>query len=89
MLGKKPKRVVAVATGPECPPALDYLWVLFCELLSGVPANGFTPPAPGWSDIAHWCALTGTELRPWEVRVIVMLGVLRAGILSEEKPKGS
>jgi hypothetical protein len=55
------------------------------DVLAGQEA-GFGPATVTWEGLAAWCALTGETPEPWEARTLVRLGVLRANILSEEKP---
>lgn len=70
------------AVQPPFPPLLAYLWRWFAEVLSGEPA-GQGPARVTWTGLQSWQALTGTSLRPWEARLMVELGALRAAVLME------
>jgi hypothetical protein len=69
---------------PAFPDDLDYLWLWFCEIADGVAENGMAPAGVSWVDLSAWCRVTGELLEPWEARLLVRLGALRAAILAEK-----
>lgn len=71
------------AGAPEFPEPLAYLWGFFLDCMRGIAPNGMVPPAIGWSDVAAWAAITRVRLEPWEARLIVDLGAMRAAIRAE------
>jgi hypothetical protein len=85
-LGKKVK-IAAIDDGPECPPALTYLWGYFCEIASGLPSTGFGPPVVTWEALAAWSAFMRIALEPWEARALVELGACRASVDAEERAR--
>jgi len=42
------------------------------------------PAIVTWESVSHWSAQMDIELEPWEVKELVSLGNLRAGIQSEK-----
>ncbi|MGE0575384.1 MAG: hypothetical protein AB7F22_10635 [Reyranella sp.] len=50
--------------------------------MAGV-APGYGPAQPTWADLRAWADLTGETLHPWEARLIVRLGMVRASTLAE------
>jgi hypothetical protein len=66
---------------PECPESLTYLWLRFAEIAPGLAGTGWGPAVVTWRDLEAWRAVTGGVLAPWEARVLVRLGALRAEIL--------
>jgi hypothetical protein len=86
MLGRKSKEEVAPEP-PAFPYLLGYVWGWFEEILDGLAANGFAPPMVTWADIGWWSELTGNALEPWEARLLVKLGSVRAIAVSEKTKK--
>lgn len=83
MLGRKAKQESAPEP-PSFPELLGYVWVWFDEILDGLAANGFAPPMVTWADLGWWSELTGNVLEPWEARLLVRLGAVRAVAVSEK-----
>lgn len=67
------------------PAPVDYLWSWFWDILAGVPASGMAPAAIGWPDLVAWSQIMNVRLEPWEARLIVQLGTLRASVLASKK----
>lgn len=84
--GKAAATRVKALDGPQLPERLAYLWIWFVEIYSGVSGGGFSVPGVGWTDLAAWAALTGEQPEPWEARVLVDLGSLKASTDSKPKP---
>lgn len=59
--------------GPEIPPQAAHLLGWFYELNTGRTSSGFGPNPLTWGDFMAWSGLTGTTLRPWEVRMLKRL----------------
>jgi len=59
--------------GPEAPPQAAHLLGWFYELNAGRTSSGFGPNPLTWGDFTAWSSLTGTTLRPWEVRMLKRL----------------
>lgn len=59
--------------GPEVPPQAAHLLGWFYELNAGRTSSGFGPNPLTWGDFTAWASLTGTTLRPWEVRMLKRL----------------
>jgi len=54
------------------------------EICSGLGSNGFGPALVTWEALTAWQRLMDIgPIEPWEVRVLVDLGMLRARINSE------
>lgn len=84
---RKPKEPV-ISAGPPFPEELAYLWDWFSSLRLGLAANGFGPPVVTWEAIRAWQVLVGVdEVEPWEAETLVQLGLLRAAINAEQRPK--
>jgi hypothetical protein len=86
-LGHKGQARAVRRPGPKLPFQIAYLWDCFRQIDCGIASNGFGPPLITWSEIAAFCALTGTALRPWEVLVLVKLSVIRANIDAQAAKK--
>jgi hypothetical protein len=67
--GKRP----AELDGPECPPLLEPLWMMFCQVSRGRTSNGFGANPLTWADIEAWGRLTATDPSPWEIDLLVTL----------------
>jgi hypothetical protein len=86
-LGIKPKQPV-IDEGPPFPDELHYLWSAFQDISSGLSSSGFGPPMVTWEALSAWQHLVRFgEIEPWEATALVQLGMARAVIASEEKPK--
>lgn len=72
-----------VPVGPEVPPQAAHLLDWFGELSTGRTSNGFGPNPLTWSDITAWASLTGTDLRPWEVRLLKQLDIVFLNVHAE------
>ena len=59
--------------GPEIPPPAAHLLGWFYELNAGRTSSGFGLNPLTWGDFTAWASLTGTTLRPWEVRMMKRL----------------
>lgn len=77
---------IVVPAAPPFPLPLGYLWGWFFELLEGAEPGGMGPSRVTWGTLTSWCALTATELEPWEARVLVRLGTVFAAAMSADKP---
>lgn len=66
-------RRLARLDGPPLPDEGEHVWRWFLELSTARGSSGFGPNPISYPDIAAWAALTGTLLRPGEVRAICML----------------
>lgn len=67
--------------GPEMPLELTYLWRWFQELSATRGSNGFGPNPITYTEIDTWARLTGTIIRPMEVRLIMTLdGLFRIAV---------
>lgn len=66
---------------PAFPDALGHVWAWFCEIRGGLQGNGWGCASITWRDLEAWRALTGETPEPWEARLLVRLGALRAEIL--------
>lgn len=77
---QKPKPVAAAVEQLSCPAPLVYLWRWFSDVMDGVASNGMGPRQIAWQDLAAWCAITGTDIDPWEARVLLALSTQRAVI---------
>lgn len=47
-----------------------HLWNAFAEMHAARSGNGFGGNPISYAEIAAYCAVTGTDLSPWEVKVI-------------------
>jgi len=74
---------------PPFPARLTYLWRDFCDIVAGMEGNGWGPPVITWQGLSAWCKMTGAQLAPWEARLLIRLGSLRARILSEASSERS
>lgn len=70
--------------GPPFPEPLDYLWELFTHISMGLPISGMAPPTISWNTLHAWQQLNDTKIEPWEAETLVKLGMMRAGIQSEQ-----
>lgn len=83
--GRKKKPVEIVPDAPPFPDELSYLWQHFIELAGGLASNGFGPPLVTWEALQAWqIAMDIGPLEPWEMRTLVDLGRLRAGVQAEK-----
>lgn len=73
---------------PPFPKRLAYLWIDFCDVIAGMDGNGWGPQVVTWEGLHAWSAMTGTNLDPWEAKLMIRLGSLRARILSEQSGDG-
>lgn len=55
---------------PELPTDFSHIWNAFAELHAARGGNGFGGNPISYGEIAAYRALTGTDLSPWEVKVI-------------------
>ena len=69
--------------GAEPPPQAAHLLGWFQELSAGRTSSGFGWNPLAWGDFMAWSALTGTTLRPWEVRMLKRLDHLFLKIHAE------
>ena len=69
--------------GPEAPPQAAHLLGWFNEISAGRTSSGFGWNPLTWADLAAWSRLTGTALRPWEVRMLKRLDHLFLKIQAE------
>ena len=70
--------------GPSCPALVWYLWLWFCELSCGLAPSGFAPPIVTWEALESWSRQMDIDVAPWEARMLVRLGQMRADILMEK-----
>lgn len=70
-------RAIALLQGPPLPEALSYLYDWSVELhgKSGFGQHGGVLPLT-YTTIADWSRLTGTEVRPDEVRALMLLDAI-------------
>lgn len=87
-LGRKPVAIPLIENGAEFPGGLEYLWNMFLEILSGQ-AAGFGPAIITWEGLFAWSHLTATPIEPWECKTLVRLGITRANVFGEVKPRGT
>lgn len=74
--------------GPPLPPTCIHLYRWFTELSVARGGNGFGPNPLRYVDIAAWSELTGTLIRPGEVRVLLRLDqVYLTEMMSAKAPK--
>lgn len=73
---------------PPFPVVLAYLWAWFCDISAGIAGNGTTPPVITWEAAAAWAISTGINPEPWEYRAMLVLGAMRANIISEGIRRG-
>jgi len=83
MFGLKSPATLSEPT-PPFPFQLSYLWDFFLEVSIGLAISGMAPAIVTWESVSHWSAQMDVELEPWEVKELVSLGNLRAGIQSEK-----
>ncbi len=70
---------------PPFPEELDYLWDWFLELFQGVVHNGMAEPTVTWEALRAWqIACDIGPIEPWEAKVLVALGSMRARVMSEK-----
>jgi hypothetical protein len=75
--GRRPKAL----DGSEIPLELAYLWGWFQELSATRGSNGWGPNPITYTEVATWARLTGTIIRPMEVRLIMTLdGLFRIAV---------
>jgi hypothetical protein len=74
---------------PPFPFQLSYLWDFFLEVSAGLSVSGMAPAVVTWESVSMWSQLMDIELEPWEVRELVNLGNLRAGVQSEKIAKAA
>lgn len=72
------------APPPPYPARLDYLWRDFVDIIRGMEGGGFSAPLVSWQGLKAWSEIMGRTLEPWEARLIVHLGMVRADILAEK-----
>ena len=80
------KRRPAALDGPEIPPQAAHVFGWFIELNQGRRSNGFGLDPLGWGDIRDWSALTATELRPYEVRLLKRLDSTFLSVMNAKEP---
>jgi hypothetical protein len=66
-------RPLAALDGPPLPDICEHIWRWFQELSAGRGSNGFGINPIGYRDIEAWSTLTGTIVRPGEVKTIMIL----------------
>lgn len=67
-------KIRARLTPPYLPPALDYLWDWFAELVRGIAPSGMGGVRIAWQDVHAWSACCAVELAPWESRALLAMG---------------
>lgn len=81
------KALAKLTAGPEPPDAVSYLrdWLLEIHGHSGVGMNGLAPVT--YATVESWARLTGTIVRPEEVRALVQLDAALIAAAQDEQPK--
>lgn len=69
--------------GPELPLDVAHIWRWFVEIAAGRGSNGWGPNPISYLDIDAWARLTGTIMRPTEVRAIVLVDQTWRGQVSK------
>lgn len=72
---------------PAAPAGLLYLLGWYVEWASGRQAGFSAPAAITWADMQAWCALTDTQVSPWEARVLRLLDVTWLSAWQAGQPK--
>jgi hypothetical protein len=80
-------RPKVLADTPEIPPALEYLWRWWHELVIGRASGGFGPSHVSWAELGSWCRLSDTVLEPWEARCLMDLDTLWLAAHAKKPPK--
>lgn len=86
--GRAPSRPLTPPPPPFPWPAA-HVWDWFCEIRGGVQGNGWVPARLTWRDVESWSSLTGLRPQPWEARLLIDLGALRAETLAAEAESGA
>lgn len=58
---------------PDLPLEAAHIWDWWREVSLTRSSNGFAPNMITFAEIAHWSRLTGTQIRPPEVRLVMIL----------------
>lgn len=66
---------------------LGYLWSMFTELHSARNSNGTSPHGITFLEIGAYCALTGYNVRPWEVEVLRKLDTAWLASWNDERSR--
>jgi hypothetical protein len=76
------------AEPPELPAAIAYVWAWFQEIIRGIQGSGFSYPVITWTELDSWSRLTRNIVSPHEARTLIVLGTMRANIMSEKPTDG-
>jgi hypothetical protein len=69
--------------GPEFPELLDHVWSAFLSL-NRTRGQGFNGPLSiSYQEIKSWQELTGVNLLPWEIDVVIRLDTIFLRVLSD------
>jgi hypothetical protein len=68
--GKRPKGL----DGPPLPDEIAYLWAWFCEMHAGRSRNALGPSPATHLDLLAWRQNLDIEVKPAEVRALILLG---------------
>jgi len=73
---------------PDVPWLFAHVWTWFWEI-SGQRKKGMDGAEPiGWNEISDWSRLTGNELRPEELQMLIdMDAAFRSALADERKPQ--
>lgn len=55
---------------PHLPPSVAHLWEMYFRIRRRKGSNGFGPVPIEWPDIDAFIRVSGTSVRPWEVRIV-------------------
>lgn len=58
---------------PDIPPALEHLWAWFWQLRTANPSAGFGPAPLSFGEMDAWQRVTGNQLEPWQVDVLLAM----------------
>lgn len=82
---KRTAPTIIIPDEPPFPEELRYLFFWFIDICAGLASTGFGPAMVTWEAITAWQRLMDIgPVEPWEVRVLVDLGILRARVSSEK-----
>jgi len=72
------------------PTVAERLWWVFWRLDARRSSNGYSANAISPTEIDAWCRVSGTRLKPWEIRALDEMEIIRLRCLGrnpEEEPE--
>jgi len=76
----------ALLTPRETPPAVRFMWPIFCEIAMTRRQGLGGPEALGFDQVLYWQALTGRTLMPWQRMAIYRVDASWRAHVAANKP---